>query len=82
MDFNVEQMKAKHRDYVVEEALEVDFVVLVYFIASYIVVREVVDAESTLEERHASLVASEVERKFGWHRDDFHQYFLVLLEQH
>ena len=44
MDLNVEQMKAEHRDYVVEEALEVDFVVLVYLIASYIVVREVVDA--------------------------------------
>ena len=82
MDLNVEQMKSEHRDYVVEEALEVDFVVLVYLIASYIVVREVVDAESTLEERHTCLVASEIERKFGWRRDDFHQYFLVLLEQH
>ena len=60
LDLDVEEVQAEHRNQIVDESLEVHASSLVDFLTGHIVVTEVVDAESALEQWQDRLVAVKV----------------------
>ena len=61
LKLDVEQVQAKHRDQVINEASEVDFMPLVDVLTRHIVVGEEVNTKCALKQRKHALVAVEIQ---------------------
>ena len=61
LQLDVEQVQAKHRYQVIDEASEVDFMTLVHVLTRHIVVREEVNAKCALKQWKHALVAVEIQ---------------------
>ena len=81
-ELDVEEMEAKHRNEIVDESLQVDFLAFECVESGDVVVGEEIDTERFLEEREQALVDVQIEWQGAWEVNQRHQGLLVLGAQH